>query len=305
MPTATSISGWSLLNVGPATTTFTEPASCATAYRTVIAPATDPALPLWNVHCPWVPPADCNPSGSIVQSIISSAEGTNPTDGLFIVYQSPGLVCPSGQATVGAAEKPNPTSISVSGAFNLSDAIPTGGSYTVFFEPPLDVFLAALDPGETAILCCPSSYTPGNGGCYSTLPSSAFTPTTGCGKEGPEANYGTVNGTWTIGGQTITGGLLTITGTIPMSAVTTSFAPSEVTSYVGVALEGMGILVHQSSDIVTASATSSAASSTASSTTSGTSKPNSALRVKGNGDMQGVVIAIWCLFFILGARLVV
>lgn len=154
MPTATSLSGWALLNVGPATTTFTEPASCATAYRTMIAPTSDPSFPLWNVQCPWAPPADCNPSGSIVQSLISSAAGTNPSAGYFVVFQSPGLICPSGQATVGAAERLNPTSISISGAFNLSDAIPTG-SYVEFFEPPLAAFLAALDPGETAILCCP------------------------------------------------------------------------------------------------------------------------------------------------------
>jgi hypothetical protein len=154
MPTATSLSGWSLFNIGPATTTFTAPASCATAYRTMIAPATDPGHPEWNVHCPWVPPADCNPSGSIVQSIISSAEGTNPTAGLFIVYQSPGIVCPSGQATVGVAEKYSPTSTSISGAFNLSNDNPSG-DIDVFFEPQVDAFLAALDPGETAVLCCP------------------------------------------------------------------------------------------------------------------------------------------------------
>jgi hypothetical protein len=142
-----------------------------------------------------------------------------------------------------------------------------------------------------------SSYTATNGGCYSTLPSSAFAPTTGCRNEAPEADYDTVTGTWTIGGQTITGGLLTVTGTMPISTVTTSFTLSEVTSYIGVALEGMGILVHQPSDIVTASAISS--------TTSSTSKPNSALRVKSNRNTQGIVIAIWCLFFILGAHLVI
>lgn len=154
MPTATSLSGLSLLNIGPLTTTFTAPASCSTAYRTLIAPITDPALFQWNVHCPWLPPVDCNPSGSLVQSLVSSAGGANPSAGMFIPYNSPGLICPSGWATVGAAAKPNPTSISISGAFNQSDAIPTGSGVT-FFEPQLDVFLAALDPGETAILCCP------------------------------------------------------------------------------------------------------------------------------------------------------
>jgi hypothetical protein len=154
MPTVTSLSGLNLLNFGPLTTTFTAPASCSTAYRTMIAPATSPAFFQWNVHCPWLPPADCNPQGSAVRSLISSAGGPNPTDGSFVVFNSPGLVCPFGGSTVGAATKFNPTSISISGAFNQSDAIPTG-SDVAFFEPQLDVLLAALDPGETAILCCP------------------------------------------------------------------------------------------------------------------------------------------------------
>lgn len=154
MPTVTSLSGWEFLNFGPATTTFTANPSCATAYRTMIGPATDPTIPSWNVQCPWVPPADCNPFGSRVQSLISSAEGTNPTDGLFIVYQSPGVICPAGQTTVGAAEKINPTSTSVSGAFDLSKAIPTDAEVP-YFPGQLEVFLGALDPGETAILCCP------------------------------------------------------------------------------------------------------------------------------------------------------
>jgi hypothetical protein len=153
MPTATSLSARRLLNLGPLTTTFTAPASCSTGYRTLIAPATDPALFEWDV-CPWLLPADCYPYGSVVQSLVASADGPDPAAGLFVAYNSPGLVCPAGWATVGAAAKPNPTSISISGAFNQSDAIPTD-SDIAFFEPQLDVFLAALDPGETAILCCP------------------------------------------------------------------------------------------------------------------------------------------------------
>jgi hypothetical protein len=153
MPTATSLSGSSLFNNGPLTTTFTAPVACSTAYETMIGAATDPALLLGAAQCGWLPPADCNPSGSVIQSIVSSAEGSNPTAGMIIVYHSPGLVCPSGWATVGAAAKLNPTSTSISGAFNQSGAIPTDSSFG--FEPELDIFVAALDPGETAVVCCP------------------------------------------------------------------------------------------------------------------------------------------------------
>lgn len=140
MPSATSFSGYNLLNNGPLTTTFTAPATCSTAF-VMLGLATDPAALQWDAQCDWVPPADCNPSGSVIQSIVS-AQNNNPTAADVIVYHSPGLVCPSGWATVGAAAKLNPTSTSTSGAFNPS-------------VPVLDVFLSALDPGETAVLCCP------------------------------------------------------------------------------------------------------------------------------------------------------
>jgi hypothetical protein len=154
MPTATTFSGYSLTNNGALTTTFTAPASCSTAYATMLGAATDPTLLQWAAQCDWLPPADCNPSGAAIRSIDSSAEGSNPTADMIIVYHSPGLICPSGWATVGAAAKLNPTSTSVSGAFNLSTAIPTSPHF-IFFEPALDAFVAALDPGETAVVCCP------------------------------------------------------------------------------------------------------------------------------------------------------
>jgi hypothetical protein len=154
MPTATSFSGYSLLDNGPLTTTFTAPAACSTAYQIMLAPSDHPTIGLWEAECNYVPPADCNPSGSVIQSIYSSAEGGNPTAGNVIVYHSPGVVCPAGWATVGVAAKPNPTSTSISGAFNQSFAFQPGNR-AVFWEPELDVFLAALDPGETAVACCP------------------------------------------------------------------------------------------------------------------------------------------------------
>jgi len=154
MPTATSLSGYSLTNNGPLTTTFTAPASCSTAYLTGVGLATDPAFFPWVAQCEWLPPADCNPSGSAIQSIDSAAEGGSPTAGMILVYHSPGLVCPSGWVTAGVATKLNPTSTSISGAFNQSDLIPTDTRFG-FFEPELDVFLDALDPGETVVVCCP------------------------------------------------------------------------------------------------------------------------------------------------------
>lgn len=161
MPTATSVSAFTLINNGPLTTTFTAPASCATEYRTMAAVAGTPSYLRWPVECEWLPPADCNPYGSAVRSIISSVQGSdNPVAGKVIEYHSPGLVCPSGWVTVGAAARPNPTSTSVSGVFVMSELVPTGGgSPRIVQQPYLDVLLDALDPGETAVACCPRSPT--------------------------------------------------------------------------------------------------------------------------------------------------
>lgn len=159
MPTATSLSGYTIFNNGPLTTTFTAPASCITAAAdTAIAVATDPAEAEWDANCGlWLPPANCNPNGNVIRSIISSADSSNPQVGYIIVYHSPGLICPSGWSTAGSAARANPTSVNVAGAFNASIEVPSlpSGAPLEFFEPELDVFLAALDPGETAIACCP------------------------------------------------------------------------------------------------------------------------------------------------------
>ena len=153
MPTATSLSGYSLYNIGPLTTTFRAPASCTTNYI-ALGQASNPSEIEWFVTCPFVPPADCNPTGSVIQSIYTAGEGHNPQAGNVIVYHSPGLICPAGWETVGAAARPNPTSTSISGAFNVSTALPTGTGES-FFLPQQDAIIEALEPGETAVLCCP------------------------------------------------------------------------------------------------------------------------------------------------------
>jgi hypothetical protein len=154
MPTATTLSGARLINNGPLTTTFTAPSSCSTDYAILIGLATEPTIFEWIAQCNYTSPADCNPSGAALQSLVTANQAGDPTGGFVLVYHSPGVVCPAGWATVGAAVKASPSSLSISGAFNVSSAVPTGAQDS-FFENGLDVFLDALDPGETAVLCCP------------------------------------------------------------------------------------------------------------------------------------------------------
>ena len=138
-----------------------------------------------------------------------------------------------------------------------------------------------------------SSYTATGAGCYSGLPSSAFTPTAGCQRILPGSDVSNVSGTWTMGGETITGLLLAITGTIPISTSTTSFAPTEATTLAGAAVNDMFILVHQASD--TASTASTASSP---------SKTNAAVRMRGNKNELGIVAIVYYLALALRTLLV-
>jgi hypothetical protein len=146
---------------------------------------------------------------------------------------------------------------------------------------------------QLTVFSASSTFTALNGGCYSNFPSSVYTPTVGCERIIPSDDVGAVFGTWTIGGQTVTAELETITATTPISTRTTVFAPSEATSYVGVAATDIFILVHQASD----TGKGGAASTT-------TSKPNSAVRMRGSEKRIGVVAAVYCLSLAVEALLI-
>lgn len=114
-----------------------------------------------------------------------------------------------------------------------------------------------------------------------------------------------MSGTFTIGGQPVTGNLLTITGTVPISRETTSFSDSEATHYIGLAVNKMYILVHQASDGTGegSPATADATGSTAS-TAPNPTKSNAAVRARGSADGLGVG-GIVLLTLALGALFVV
>lgn len=314
MPTATSVSGVILINGGPLTTTFTAPASCSTAYETMVGDNTAPYALQFGSECDWVPKPECDPNRDLVESLGQAILTGSPNQDSNVVYNSPGVVCPAGWSTAGQVIKVNPTSTIASGAFNFSDSVPTAEPFFGYFQPVLDVLQAALDPGETAAVCCPrfvpfpfnaiewraqeltfpsSSYTAmgnGNIGCYSTIPTSEYTPKTGCQRIIPKEDMATISGTYTIGGQTFTGGIVDITGTIPLSTRKTTLSPAEATDVIGLAYTGMQILVHQSTDTSTAD---------------NPTKTNAAVRVRGNANGFGVMATVCCLAFALGAQFVV
>lgn len=102
--------------------------------------------------------ADCRPSGSALDSLYSSyLADPGPLSG-EVAYYSPGLMCPSGYATVGLATK-----LADGSATSSGDAFPQAGdddddddsaSFDLL-NPGLNALVEAMGPGETAIVCCP------------------------------------------------------------------------------------------------------------------------------------------------------
>ena len=73
MPTS-SFSSFSLSNLGPLTTTFTAPSSCATQSNVMLAYTELPFAPYWASSCPnmYGTSGDCHPSGTVYDEIVSS-----------------------------------------------------------------------------------------------------------------------------------------------------------------------------------------------------------------------------------------
>ena len=155
MPTATSAFGFQITNYGPLTTTFTAAPSCATESKFLqIAPSESPDGFAYSIGCDITKSTfgQCYPSGATVDS--HRARLTTDVAYNEIGYYSPGVICPSGWNTVGVATKAKDGALSTSGAFSPAHPLPSRVE-GIFFDPPLNVLMGAIDPGETAVLCCP------------------------------------------------------------------------------------------------------------------------------------------------------
>ncbi|KAJ4113891.1 hypothetical protein NW768_011421 [Fusarium equiseti] len=172
MPTATEFFGFSAHNLGPLTTTFTAPSSCATGTdHIVFVNASDPVRKGGVPTCGGERFSDCLPSGSARDTILHQT--TEWVQGQYFYY-SPGIACPSGWRTVGALKHDGDES-SASGAL----ASPTWGDFEGALRPlpPQQFWLGLLDQSETLAFCCPSDYqADAYGHCISTLgPTQSYT----------------------------------------------------------------------------------------------------------------------------------
>lgn len=160
MPTVTELSQHPIINVGPLTTAFTAPTSCATAsphlHLALHSAYPDRVSPFYSQKCEYAEHGDCFPSGKALDDAYSSDLSTGFNSAATIHYFSPASVCPDAYTTVGVAAKNSDGDISSSGLFVppvVTVAISAG--QILGSNPMVNVLMEALDPNETAVVCCP------------------------------------------------------------------------------------------------------------------------------------------------------
>jgi hypothetical protein len=253
MPTATTISQYSLTNWGPLTTAFSADAACATTGISMLGLRSNLGAGFSEKCAVPTVGASCYPSGSQLDAVASSAFDSV---GHFVMgYFSPGLVCPSGWKTVGIAARAADGSISASGIFiapTPSSGGPTPTIAAPLFNPPMNAFTAAIDAGETAAACCPSSMTAVTDGvCVSTLPN--YRPSTVCERFLLNGDVSTFVTDITFLGARTTAQLLTFVGSGPItSTATTTLGAAQSADLVGVGYIPMVMLVHRAGDTASA-----------------------------------------------------
>ncbi|KAF4332490.1 hypothetical protein FBEOM_13716 [Fusarium beomiforme] len=175
MPTQTEFFGIGAHNLGPLTTTYEAPSSCATGTDHIYyANKTSPVNAFGRPTCGVKTWGDCLPSGKSWDSIV--AQTTEFANGL-LAHDGSGSVSASGALT-------GPSNIEGMGVQMLH---------------PTDYWAEILERSETVAYCCPSNYNADSYGmCISTLgPRSSYNYTAMCFTSGlpPHRRVSVIDGT--------------------------------------------------------------------------------------------------------------
>ncbi|KAF4946134.1 hypothetical protein FGADI_11412 [Fusarium gaditjirri] len=174
MPTVTSVTLAKITNFGPLTTTYTAPASCATATNHLyLADDSDKPEYLWAYPtCTMQLYGSCIPSGDQYDHLITATYAKTLDIG-FYHYYSPGLYCPANWTTAGKYLKGAGSTAAISGDLTKTKSgfdPPGWEPGRPFPTDPTSVWKLVLEPSETLAVCCPSEYQIDlNGNCYSVL----------------------------------------------------------------------------------------------------------------------------------------
>ncbi|KAF4976373.1 hypothetical protein FZEAL_6949 [Fusarium zealandicum] len=256
MPSLTEYFGSTITNLGPLTTTYTAPASCATqADHLVIAIGNFTGLQLGRSTCGLKPFSKCFPSGTAYDEIISKYQ-EKPIQG-YMYYFSPGLACPSAWTTAGTLAHGNKTGSADEGGvftkdpFEYYDLVNTEAEPPDEWKNPKSNWLKVLDPSETLAYCCPSGYTADVwGDCSSSLdPISSYTGSEVCVEWYTGDAFVTVS---SVEGSAVTRGVLSvIQATATYDAVTMGFSTGGEYELILASKVPAVPLVYQASDVAT------------------------------------------------------
>ncbi|CAG8005330.1 unnamed protein product [Penicillium salamii] len=289
MPTISASDGlWTAGNLGPLTTTFTEPASCSQEpYKVLMAMRSGYPLIEYESKCNQQFDDSCLPT---VATTFPFTTYDERYDG-YASYYSPGLHCPSGWATVGAATRDAHSSISLSGI-----AKPSLNTERTDLEFPQTALASVLEPSQTLAMCCPSSMTANyGGGCYSVL---SEKPTSGCEAwTWIDYDVGSVQTTHTDATTTETSWVDDSSTSYSSSTSTRDITDTEIlATLTGIAEVPMIFLVHHQSDLA----------SDATGTATSTSTSNAAGRVGPRASWDGLnaSLGVSALAMALGAAIV-
>lgn len=171
MPTTTLINDQALVNIGPLTTTFTAPSSCATVFSSHqgLALSAFPFGPNQLMEdCGRPAVTNCLPNGTFIdEDALSIWPAETGSAYRPIYYYSPADICPSGWATVGYVVKDADGDATESWDFEPAvtefydrhfsqlGAIASGTPVLLGNNFLHKVWADALAPEETGIACCP------------------------------------------------------------------------------------------------------------------------------------------------------
>jgi hypothetical protein len=180
-----SLSALNLINLGPLTTTYTPPAACATeTARVAIARTNSVHNIAWFEDCEqpqFGTFGSCLPYGAERDADALASEQARHSSAVY--YHSPGIACPESWTTAGVAARVG-NEYSIDGIFGTTRAINLTTTIEIVYpttNPVPNILREALEPSETAVVCCPSGFTANEGiGCHKTLPLDAYTAPSVC-----------------------------------------------------------------------------------------------------------------------------
>ncbi|KXH33289.1 hypothetical protein CSIM01_03203 [Colletotrichum simmondsii] len=309
----TELSQHAITNVGPLTTTFTAPSSCATSSPSLWLAAesafTDRVQPFFRQKCEGSVYGDCFPSGTVFDQLRSEASSTVGAG--TIAYFSPASVCPDQYTTAGVAAKNAEGTISSSGVFVPPIvSVPFGSGYMsdrLGYNPIVNVLMEALDSNETAVICCPDGYAVGfNGECFSQVPESVYGTVTACQKL--FSNVTMVPATFTYNNTVVSGAVYSYTATsFDIKTKTQSFSNGLEDDWVPVASRPAVTMIYNvAAQTGTSSAGGSgttAASGSSAPTGTGASSAAHGLRMTTTGGNVGTLATVWAFAALAGVAL--